>query len=143
MPNTVNRAGAPGVALSLSSSTFAPDSPDGVAVPDSVNPPFRVLTEVRLMLEAGFGADRDPDRFRGRGHDALLRILELHLDVPGARAERRGDREVPWLVASRSVATFLNAPFAPTARANTVTVPLTCPFPGATVPSTSALPPCD
>ncbi len=49
----------------------------------------------------------------------------------------------PWVVASRSVATFLNAPVLPPARANTVTVPFTCPVPGATVPMTSALPPCD
>ena len=40
VPNVVKRAGAPGAVPSLSSTIVAPDSPDGLAAPVRVNPPF-------------------------------------------------------------------------------------------------------
>ena len=55
VPNTASRAGAPDAVLILSSSTFAPDSPDGVAVPASVNPLLFFLNELTVMPEVGFG----------------------------------------------------------------------------------------
>src|ERR1700751_3960011 len=143
VPKTENRAGAPGAASSRSSSIFAADSPAGVAAPDSVNPPLRVLTEFSRTLEAGLGPI------------VTLTVRELAATTPcfgswnfalTSHAPAPSAAEIAkltWLVASRSVAAFLNAPFALTARANTVTVPLTWPLPGATLPSTSALPPCD
>ena len=93
VPNTASFAGAPDSVLILSSSTFAPDSPDGVAVPTSVNPLLFFLNELTVMAERRLRADRDLDGPRGRGHH-LPAIGELHLDVPVARRERRQDREV-------------------------------------------------